>query len=48
MRPSKAKDEFSEAGTCRALNENEPEAKFEFSANGTRTLNETEQSEGRI
>ena len=48
MRPSKAKDEFSEAGTCRALNENEPESKFEFSANGTRTLNETEQSEGRI
>ncbi len=52
MRPSKAKDEFSEAGTCRATSraqtENEPEAKFEFSANGTRTLNETEQSEGRI
>ena len=30
------------AYSCRALNENEPEAKFEFSANGTRTLNENE------
>ena len=48
MRPSKAKDEFSEAGTCRAHDENKPQAKFEVSANGTRTLNETEQSEGRI
>ena len=32
MRPSKAKDEFSEAGTCRALDENKPEAKSEVSA----------------
>ena len=31
MRPSEAKDEFSEAGTCRAQAGNEPEAKLEFS-----------------
>ena len=47
MRPSKAKDEFSEAGTCRAQAEpkqspsraqaeNEPEAKFEFSCLASR------------
>ena len=27
--------------SCRALSENEPEAKFEFSANGTSALNES-------
>ena len=27
--------------SCRALNENEPKAKFEFSANGTSALNES-------
>ena len=28
--------------SCRALNENEPKAKFEFSANGTCALSEVE------
>ena len=37
----KAQPEFSASGTCRALSENEPEAKFEFSANGTSALNES-------
>ena len=35
MRPSKAKDEFSEAGTCRAQAEPK-EAKFEFSCLASR------------
>ena len=48
MRMSRAKCEFSEAGTCRALSETELKAKVELSANGTRTLNEDEQSEVRI
>ena len=34
--------------SCRALSEDEPEAKYEVSANGTRTLNENERSEVRI
>ena len=34
--------------SCRALNENEPKAKFEFSANGTSALNEGERGEDRI
>ena len=37
----KAQPELSASGTCRALSENEPEAKFEFSANGTSALNES-------
>ena len=45
MRTSIAKFEFSAAGTCRALNESEPQAKLEFSANGTCALNENEHSE---
>ena len=48
MRTSRAKIEFSEAGTCRALNESKPKAQLEFSANGTWTLNENERSEDRI
>ena len=38
----KAQPELSASGTCRALSENEPEAKFEFSANGTCAFNENE------
>ena len=34
--------------SCRALNESKPKVQLEFSANGTRTLNEDEQSEVRI
>ena len=45
MRTSIAKFEFSAAGTCRALSENELKVKLEFSANGTRALNENEHSE---
>ena len=45
MKTSIAKFEFSAAGTCRALNESEPQAKLEFSANGTCALNENEHSE---
>ena len=45
MRTSRAKFEFSEAGTCRALNESKEKAQLEFSANGTWTLNENKQSE---
>ena len=48
MRTSEAKYEFSETGKCRALSEDEPEAKYEVSANGTRTLNENERSKVRI
>ena len=48
MRTSEAKYEFSETGKCRALREDEPEAKCEVSENGTRTLNENERSEVRI
>ena len=48
MRTSRAKFEFSEAGTCRALNESKLKAQLEFSANGTWTLNENKQSEVRI
>ena len=33
---------------CRALREDEPEAKCEVSENGARTLNENERSEVRI
>ena len=42
MRTSRAKFEFSEAGTCRALSEDELKAKSELSANGTCALNENE------
>ena len=48
MRTSRAKFEFSEAGTCRALNESKLKAQLEFSGNGTWTLNENKQSEVRI
>ena len=34
--------------SCRALNESKLKAQLEFSANGTWTLNENEQSEDRI
>ena len=48
MRTSKARFEFSEMGTCRALSEDDPKEKSELSANGSKTLNENEQSEVRI
>ena len=43
-----SKFEFSEAGTCRALNESKLKAQLEFSGNGTWTLNENKRSEVRI
>ena len=42
------RDFFYSPFSCRALSEDEPKAKSELSANGTRPLNETERSEGQI
>ncbi|MCR4945366.1 MAG: hypothetical protein K5929_00245 [Lachnospiraceae bacterium] len=47
MRPSKAKDEFSVIGVVYLI-EPKPKAKGEIRDTYTGTLNETEQSEGRI